>query len=110
MIVIMIGCDNMAKKKKVKKKAKRLVTFGMISVLLITLITITLLSVFVEIIDKYKERNELEDKLIALEEKEKELQNDVNKLKDPEYLARYAREKYFYSKDGELIIRIPEEE
>ena len=28
----------------------------------------------------------------------------------PEYVARYAREKYYYSKDGELIIKLPDEE
>jgi len=100
----------LAKKKKVKKKARRMVTFGVASFLLIILISITLFSVFTEILDKYKEKNELENQLIALEEKEKELENDVKKLEDPEYLARYAREKYFYSKDGELIIRIPEDE
>ncbi len=100
----------MAKKKKVKKKARRMVTFGVASFLLIIIISITLFSVFTEILDKYKEKNELENQLIALEEKEKELENDVKKLEDPEYLARYAREKYFYSKDGELIIRIPEDE
>ena len=100
----------MAKKKKVKKKARRMVTFGVASFLLIIIISITLFSVFTEILDKYKEKNELENQLIALEEKEKELENDVKKLEDPEYLARYAREKYFYSKDGVLIIRIPEDE
>ena len=106
----MIGCDKMAKRKKVKKKAKRLATFGLVSVLLITFISITLFSVFVEIVKKFEEKNNLENELILLEEKEKELENNVNKLEDPEYLARYAREKYFYSKDGELIIRIPEDE
>ena len=34
--------------------------------------------------------------------------NTVTKLQDPDYVARYAREKYLYSKDGEIIIRIPE--
>ena len=100
----------MAKKKKVKKKAKRIVTFGMVSVLLISLIGATLLSVVVETINKYKEKNNLKTQLTMLEEKELELENNVHKLEDPEYLARYAREKYFYSKDGELIIRIPEDE
>ena len=100
----------MDKKKKVKKKARRMVTFGVASFLLIILISITLFSVFTEILDKYREKHELENELIALKEKEKELENDVKKLEDPEYLARYAREKYFYSKDGELIIRIPEDE
>ncbi|MBQ8472510.1 MAG: septum formation initiator family protein [Bacilli bacterium] len=100
----------MAKKKKVKKKAKRIMTFGLFSVLLITLVIFTLLSVFVEIVDKYQEKQELENRLVNLEQKQKQLETDVKKLEDPEYLARYAREKYFYSKDGELIIRIPEDE
>jgi cell division protein DivIC len=43
-------------------------------------------------------------------DKEEELKDEINKLKDPEYMARYAREKYLYSKDGELIIRIPDED
>jgi len=103
----MLGSDNLAKK-KVKKKAKRLATFGIVSIFLIVIISVTLLGVFSEIINKYQERDDLLTKLTLLEEKEKELQNNVEKLQDPEYLARYAREKYFYSKDGELIIRIPE--
>ena len=97
----------MAKRKRVKKKARRMATF--ISVVLITIIGITISKVVLEIVDKYKEKNTLENQLVSLQEKEEELENDVNKLKDPEYLARYAREKYFYSKDGELIIRIPED-
>ena len=97
-------------KRKVKKKARRIATFGLISIALIVFIVITLGRVFFDIVDKYKEKKELENQLIALQEKEKKLENDVNKLEDPEYLARYAREKYFYSKDGELILRIPEDE
>ena len=96
-------------RRKVKKKAKRIATFGIISIALIVFIIITLGGVFFDIVDKYKEKKDLESKLVALKDKEKELQNDVNKLEDPEYLARYAREKYFYSKDGELILRIPED-
>ncbi len=98
----------MAKRKRVKKKARRLVTFGFTSIILIVLIVFTLGGVFLEIVDKYNEKKDLENKLLVLEQKEKELENNVSKLEDPEYLARYAREKYFYSKDGEYIIRIPE--
>lgn len=50
----------------------------------------------------------LEEKIIALKEEEKLLEIDVQKLEDPTYVARYAREKYLYSKDGEIIIRIEE--
>lgn len=103
----MLGSDILAKKKRVRKKAKRLATFGIVSIFLITIISVTLLGLFSEILNKYSERQELVSKLQKLEEKEKDLQNQVEKLQNPEYLARYAREKYFYSKDGELIIRIP---
>ena len=101
--------DDMAKRKKVKKKAKRIATFGVLSIILVITICLTLFSVIIEIVDKYQEKNQLSTELIALQEQEKELETDVKKLEDPEYLARYAREKYFYSKDGELILRIPEE-
>ena len=92
------------------KKAKRIVTLGLSAVIVIVVTCIALCSVFKEIVEKYQEKSELENQLVALQEKEVELENDVNKLKDPEYLARYAREKYFYSKDGEYILRLPEDE
>ncbi len=101
----------MAKQKKhIKRTTKRIFTFGLTSIVLILLVGFTITNVILEIANKYQEKKNLEDKLIALQDKEKELENDVNKLKDPDYLARYAREKYFYSKDGEIIIRIPEED
>ena len=98
----------MRKKRRVKKKAKRIVTFGLLSIILVIALSITIGSIFVELIEKQKEKEILEEKLVSLELVSKELDNDVKKLEDPEYLARYAREKYFYSKDGELILRIPE--
>ena len=39
-------------------------------------------------------------------DKEDELSDEVNKLQDPEYVAKYAREKYLYTKDGEIIIDV----
>lgn len=61
------------------------------------------------IFDIKNEKKILTEKLVDLEKKENELNSDIKKLEDPEYVARYAREKYMYSKDGELIIRIPED-
>ena len=46
---------------------------------------------------------------VKLEEEAKILESDILKLNDPTYIAKYAREKYLYSKDGELIIRLPDE-
>ena len=47
--------------------------------------------------------------MVKLEDEEKVLSSDIEKLKDPAYIAIYAREKYLYSKDGELIIRLPDD-
>ena len=81
---------------------------GLGSIAIIITMTLTIGKYWVDIFDKYKEKRELEEKLAELQAREKELKLDANKLQDPDYIARYAREKYFYSKDGEFIIKIPE--
>ena len=62
----------------------------------------------IKIYDKEKEKEVFSNMLKELKEKEEELNETVTKLQNPDYVARYAREKYLYSKDGEIIIRIPE--
>lgn len=97
------------KKTHMKKSAKRIFCFGAIAFVSIVAILLSVFKVVAQIVDKYKEADDLEIQLADLKEKEESLNNEILKLQDPEYLARYAREKYFYSKDGELIIRIPSE-
>lgn len=53
-------------------------------------------------------KKKLEKEYQELQDKQEVLEQEVVKLQDPEYVLRYAREKYGYSKDGELIIRINE--
>lgn len=62
-----------------------------------------------QIFDKFREKKLLEEKYAKLVEEEELLEKEVSKLQDPEYIAKYAREKYLYSKDGEYIIKIVEE-
>lgn len=53
-------------------------------------------------------KNELDDLKVEKEvlvEEEEALTADIKKLSDPLYVARYAREKYLYSKEGEIILR-----
>lgn len=54
------------------------------------------------------EKESLENELVTLQEEKEVLETDILKLKDPDYIAKYVREKYFYSKDGELILRLDE--
>ena len=54
-------------------------------------------------------KNEIKEMKVAYTEKleeEDQLNDEISKLQDPEYLAKYAREKYLYSKDDEIIIKI----
>lgn len=53
---------------------------------------------------------ELEEKYNKLIDKEEALTGQVTKLQDPEYIAKYARERYKYSKEDEFIIDIPDNE
>ena len=54
------------------------------------------------------QKKKLEKEYQELQDKQEVLEQEVVKLQDPEYVLRYARENYGYSKDGELIIRINE--
>ena len=48
---------------------------------------------------------------VEYKELKKEAENleiELSELNNPEYLAKYAREHYSYSKDGEYIIKLQE--
>lgn len=96
-------------KRKTKKKARRMFSLVLGSLAIIGFTTYTIGKYWVEIYEKYAEKKQLEKEYVALKEKEAELKVDANKLQDPDYIARYAREKYLYSKDGEFILKIPDE-
>ncbi len=52
------------------------------------------------------EKKTLQAKIVELAGEKEILENDILKLKNPDYIAKYVREHYFYSKDGELILRM----
>ena len=97
----------LSKKKPDKKKKKGMIFLGIASIFVIIGTTYTIGKYWIEIYDKYQEKKELKEKLVSLKEKQDELEVDADKLQDPDYIARYAREKYSYSKDGEIILKIP---
>ena len=98
------------KKKKSNKKVKiRICLFFIIFGSMTLYLGYNFFSNVYKIIEIKEEKRFLEDKLVGLQDEEDVLNSDIKKLEDPEYVARYAREKYMYSKDGELIIRIPDD-
>ena len=99
----------MAKKNSKILARRRMVFLGFGCIAVIFVMTFSIGKYWVEILDKYNEKKDLDEELTSLKEREEQLKVDANKLQDPDYIARYAREKYFYSKDGEYILQIPEE-
>lgn len=94
-------------KSKVSKKSRR--RLFMICVLMIGCIGILASSVlkdWLKILDNKKQSVVLQEKYTALLKEEKELQAEVTKLQDPEYMARYARETFYYSLPDEVIIKM----
>ncbi len=101
----------MVTKRKISKGSKRrILIFGTISMIVIFYFFVISIQYLFNINRLEKEEQYLVDELLALKKQEEELKTEVKKLKDPDYVARYAREKYLYSKDGEYVIRIDPEE
>lgn len=96
--------------KKVNRGAKRrLLCLFTIFILLVSYVSYSTFAYWKQILSNEKEKKELENKYKELLSDEKILEENVVKLQDPEYVAKYAREKYLYSKNGELIIKIIDE-
>lgn len=88
-----------------KKEKKRLIfiTFSILAV--IALLISSVYSDWKQIMANNSQIVSLTDKYQNLLDEEKSLQSEVAKLKDPNYVARYAKEKYLYTSEGEIIIR-----
>lgn len=100
----------MAKKKISKASKRRLVVFGTASVFIIFYFLFSAGYYTYKIYNLKIQEKQLNEKLTELERQEKTLSTDIEKLKDPEYLAKYAREAYSYSKEDEIIIQKYKEE
>mgnify|MGYP002541267341 FL=1 len=93
--------------KKVTKKDRRRITLLIIIFIpLLTIFMSNMFSYWSQIYSNIKEKKELELLYREILEEEETLKSEIVKLQDDEYVARYAREKYLYSKDGEIIIKI----
>lgn len=93
--------------KKMSKKTRFRVTFlGISLIIAIVFCVSSSISYISQILNA---RNQIEDLKVTYNDKlddEEELKEEINKLQDPEYMAKYAREKYLYSKKDEIIIKI----
>ena len=94
------------KKRRIKGSKIRMLILIPISLIIIGYFFYLLISYPYNIMRLQNEEKKYEQELLDLEIDEKNLKNEIEKLKDPDYLARYARENYQYSKNGEIILKI----
>lgn len=87
-----------------KTKGRMFIIFLLFSVMVVTL-SYTLINNMYQVNSMKKELRELDKKKDSLILKEEMLESDIKRLSDPLYVSKYAREKYLYSKDGEIILR-----
>lgn len=94
----------MAKKKKIKLKQLMGFVYLGLAVSLIYYFSINAIRVF-------NEKKAYEDLLIkrdALLLEKAKLTKEVELLSDEDYVTRYARDNYIFSKDGEQVVKLPE--
>lgn len=101
----------MTTKKKIPTASKhRLMIFGTISIVFIGYFFVTLINYTIHINQLKMQEKELKTELGALKLEADSLSTTIQQLKDPDYVARYARERYYYSANGEYILKMDQSE
>lgn len=95
----------MAKRKNKIKRKRRMILVTILCLIVNVYIIYSVSSIFSEVHQKKIESKKLSVELNDLKDEEDVLKSEVNKLKDPVYIGKYAREKFLYSGDDEFIIR-----
>ncbi len=93
-------------KHKVTKKERRRLTIFILSFIFI--IGFTCINIFPDWLKIMKNKQEitlLQESYEDLLDTEEALKAEVQKLQDPDYVERYAKEKFLYTKEDEIIIR-----
>ncbi len=91
--------------KKSKKERKRLFLITITIVLLLVLLVGGVYNDWKQILANRRLEVELTQKYEMLMDNEDKLSAEITKLQDDSYLARYAKEKYMLSSEGDTIIK-----
>lgn len=98
--------------KRQQKKKKRLVRRLALFALLTLLLFGSLLSYHVKqrslLAEKQEEYQQLQEEMEHLNTEESDLKEEIQLLQDEEYVLQIARTNYFFSKEGEIIFKLPD--
>lgn len=89
-----------------RKEKKRLLLISFSIIVLLVALIITVYKDFQLIVSGRKKEIELSKKYEELIEEQERLDAEIVKLQDDKYLARYAKEKFMLSKEGDTIIQM----
>lgn len=99
----------MAKKRVSKVVKRRLTVFGSLCIASIIYCVFTFTYHTYTLIKLTNQKKELNTYYKTLKTDANNLEDQIQKFSDKEYLARYARENYSYSTDNEYIIKITDD-
>ncbi|PKR77511.1 cell division protein [Halalkalibacillus sediminis] len=89
---------------------RRLIAFGVLFTIALSSMFLYHLNQRAQLSEKQEEYAEKEEQLAEYQEENEELNREIELLSDVEYLLQIARKDYFFSKDGEIIFKLPDEE
>ncbi|MDV2583240.1 septum formation initiator family protein [Alkalibacillus haloalkaliphilus] len=98
------------KQREKKLLIRRLVAFGVLFTIIVGTLSLYFFQQQTIHSEKESEYEQLQSELQAQLEEQEELEREVELLNDVDYLLQIARKDYFFSKEGEIIFTLPEEE
>lgn len=98
-----------ASARKRKLLLRRLALFFVFAGVLSYLMISSYLSQTTKLEAKLAQKKQITKELKELQKQEKILKEDIVKLNDDDYIAKFARKEYFFSENNEIIFSIPEE-
>ena len=92
--------------KKTRKEKKRLFVISVVIILLVVSLVSSVAGDWTKIMENKSKITSLNKQYNDLLSEEEKLVSEVTKLQDDDYIVRFAKEKFLYSENGELIIRM----
>lgn len=89
-----------------KKDKRRLIIWSMLILVIASYLAVFTHQYWSQIFENNQNRAELYRQYRELQDQEEELNTQFTRLQDPDFVARFARERFLYSRAGELIIKI----
>ncbi|MGG1680146.1 septum formation initiator family protein [Neobacillus sp. NRS-1170] len=98
-----------ASARKKKQVIRRLSVFFVFASLLSYLMISSFLSQTTKLEAKIAQKKQVDNQLADLKKERNSLKQEIINLNDDDYIAKFARKEFFFSKENEVIFTIPDE-